>query len=49
MMLKKFNKALGRYKKIRSPDIVVRLYEVLGKIGKYLNIIQQQWRNIKYG
>ena len=35
-MLKKFNKALGRYKKIRSPDIVVRLYEVLGKIGKYL-------------
>ena len=47
MMLKKFNKALGRYKKIRSPDIVVRLYEVLGKIGKYLN--KQQWRNIKYG
>ena len=36
-MLKKFNKALGRYKKIRSPDIVVRLYEVLGKIGKYYN------------
>ena len=38
-MLKKFNKALGRYKKIRSPDIIVRLYEALGKISKYLNII----------
>ena len=39
MMLKKFSKALGRYKKIRSPDNIVRLYEVLSKLGKY---------NIKY-